>query len=128
MKPSHPFRYFAFIVLGIIVLLFKRHYNGPLAELVYNQGSNFSVSFAVYFIGLMGFSFSPRPRLLAVVGALLAVESFELLNGFGVMTNVYDPWDLLANALGIGLALGVDLMLDRPKMNTKEENKEKGSP
>jgi hypothetical protein len=112
MKTSHPIRTYIFIALGIIVLLFKRHYNGPFAELVINQGSNFSVSFAIYFIGLIAFSSFPRSRLMAAVGALLAVESFELLNGFGVMTNVYDPWDLLANALGIGLALGIDLISD----------------
>ena len=124
MKLSHQIRYFGFIALGIFILLFKRHYNGPFAELIYNQGSNFSVSFAVYFIGVMGFSSFPRPRLLAFIGALLAVQSFELLNGFGVMTNVYDPWDLLANALGIVLALGVDLLLDRTKMHSKEDDKE----
>ena len=128
MKQSHQIRYFVFIALGIFILLFKRHYNGPFAELVYNQGSNFSVSFAVYFIGVMGFSSFPHPRLLAFIGALLAVESFELLNGFGVMANVYDAWDLQANALGIGLALVVDLLMGRPKKNTKEEGAENEDP
>ena len=121
MKPPHQIRNLVFIALGIAVLLFKHHYNGPCAELVYNQGSNFSVSFAIYYLGLMGFSSLPRPRLLGTLGALLAVESFELLNGFGVMANVYDPWDLLANALGIGLALGIDLLLDRPETNSNEQ-------
>ena len=50
---------------------------------------------------------------MSAVGALLTVELFELLNGFGVMSNVYDPWDYLANALGIGLAVGIDLLLTK---------------
>ena len=46
---------------------------------------------------------------LMVTGlALLIVESFELTNGFGIMSNVYDPWDYLANAIGIGMAAGMD--------------------
>ena len=72
----------------------------------------------------MGFSSFSHPRLYAFIGALLAVESFELLNGFGVMTNVYDPWDLLANAMGVGLALVVDLLMDRPEKNIRGEDAE----
>ena len=44
--------------------------------------------------------------------ALLIVELFELTDGFGIMTNVYDPLDYLANALGIGLAYGVEAAFD----------------
>jgi hypothetical protein len=40
--------------------------------------------------------------------ALAVVELFEALNGFGVMTNVYDQVDLAANAAGIALALALD--------------------
>lgn len=104
------------------MLVLKRHYAGPFAELVNNHASNFSVSFAVYFIALMGFDSLPRPKLLSVISALLTVELFELTNGFGVMENVYDPWDYLANVMGIGLALGIDLLLDQIK--SKKENKD----
>ncbi|RLD98920.1 MAG: hypothetical protein DRJ13_10355 [Bacteroidetes bacterium] len=90
--------------------------------MVNNHAANFSVSFAVYFIAQMGFDSVPRPKLLSVTGGLLAVELFELTNGFGVMENVYDPWDYLANALGIGLALGIDLLLDQIK--SKKDNKD----
>ena len=113
MNLSHRMRNLAFILLGVLVLLFKRAYTGSYAELVNNYGSNFSVSFAVYFIAYLGFSSLPYPRLMSAVGALLAVELFEFLNGFGVMSNVYDPWDYLANALGIGLAVGIDLLLTK---------------
>jgi hypothetical protein len=120
-------RNLVFILLGILVLLFKSAYSGPFAELVYNHGSNFSVSFAVYYIALIGFSRFPYSRIIAAAGALLAVELFELLNGFGIMTNVYDPWDFLANALGIGLAVAIDLLFkktdshDHPDENRQSE-------
>ena len=113
MNTSHRIRNLLFILLGVLVLLFKRSYTGPYAELIYRYGSNFSVSFAIYFIAQLGFNSPPYPRLLSAVGALLAGELFELTNGFGIMSNVYDPWDYLANALGIGLALGIDLLVTR---------------
>ncbi|MGB2955367.1 MAG: hypothetical protein WBB64_05275 [Anaerolineales bacterium] len=113
MTPSHRIRNLIFILLGVLVLLFKRSYTGPCAEIFYRHGSNFSVSFAVYFIAQLGFYSLPYPRLLSAVGALLAVELFELTNGFGVMSNVYDPWDYLANVLGIGLALGIDVLINQ---------------
>ena len=113
MAPSHRMRNLAFILFGVLVLLFKKAYTGPFTELVYSYGSNFSVSFAVYFIAQFGFNKLPYPRLMSAVGALLAVELFELLNWFGVMSNVYDPWDYLANALGIGLAVGIDLLFNK---------------
>lgn len=43
--------------------------------------------------------------------ALLVAELFEATNGFGVMTNVYDPFDFAANAVGVGLALGLDALV-----------------
>jgi hypothetical protein len=48
-------------------------------------------------------------RLVTACLALLVVELFEATDGFGVMTNVYDPVDYLANTLGIALAFSVDL-------------------
>ncbi len=112
MNTSHRIRNLIFILLGILVLLFKRSYTGPYWELFYRHGSNFAVSFAVYFIAQLGFYPLPYPRLLSAAGALVAVELFELTNGFGVMSNVYDPWDYLANVLGIGFALGIDLLIN----------------
>jgi len=120
MNTSHRIRNLMFILLGVFVLLFKRSYAGPCAELIYRHGSNFSVSFAVYFIAQLGFNSLPYPRLLSTAGALLAVELFELTNGFGVMSNTYDPWDYLANALGIGIALGIDLLVNRSQKKGSE--------
>jgi len=120
MSNPKRIRNLIFILLGVFILIFKRHYSGPLEELIYSYASNISVSFAVYFIALLGFDKLPQHRLLAVLGSLLAVELFELTNGFGFMTNVYDPRDYLANALGITMALVVDLLLDRPDPDEEE--------
>ena len=97
------------IVLAVAVLLLKRRFQGPYAELVHSYLGNLSVSFAVYFLATIATARLGGPRLAAAVSALIVVEAFELTNGFGVMSNVYDPWDLLANAAGVAFALGLDL-------------------
>jgi energy-coupling factor transporter transmembrane protein EcfT len=122
MTRSHRTRNLIFIFLGVLVLLFKRYYAGPCAELFYRQGANFAVSFAVYFIAQLGFYSLPYPRLVSAAGALLAVELFELTNGFGVMLDFYDPWDYFANALGVGLALGIDLLINRSLKKNRMES------
>jgi hypothetical protein len=62
---------------------------------------------------------SPRfGRFIAAALVLACVESFELFDGFGFMTNSYDSFDLLANAIGVGFALGLDTMLSKnPSQN-----------
>ncbi|MCD4802940.1 MAG: hypothetical protein K8R16_08355 [Anaerolineales bacterium] len=123
MTRSHRTRNLVFIFLGVLVLLFKSSYTGPCAELFYRYASNFSVSFAIYFIAQLGFYPLPYPKLISAAGALLAVELFELTNGFGVMLNFYDPWDYFANALGVGLALGIDLLINHSlEKNLMESN------
>jgi len=113
MTRSHRTRNLILIFLGVLVLFLKSSYTGPFAELFYRYASNFSVSFAIYFIAQLGFYPLSYPKLISAAGALLAVELFELTNGFGVMLNFYDPWDYFANALGVGLALGIDLLINR---------------
>ena len=100
------------VLLGVAGLLMKRWLADSIGELAYSYFGNFTVSFAIYFL----VSFAARERLNRIVIALItliAVESFELADGFGIMTNVYDPLDLLANALGVLLAYCVDLALTR---------------
>lgn len=95
------------ILVGVAVLLGKRWLSESLGKLIFSYLGNASVSFAAYF----WVSLAARERLrrgaLALL-ALLLVETFELTDGFGVMSNVYDPFDLLANALGVALAWCID--------------------
>ncbi len=100
-----------FVLLGVAALVLKKHYSGPLVEIIHSYGGNLSASFAVYFVVRI-LTFGWRYRRFATAGiALLVVELFELTNGFGVMTNVYDSVDLLANAVGVVLALAIDTLV-----------------
>jgi hypothetical protein len=103
-----------FVLLGVAALMLKKHYTGPLQELVHSYGGNIAVSFAVYFIVFhLPFHLGPKRLFTAGLG-LATVELFEALDGFGVMANVYDPADFAANGVGIVLALGVDAALSQP--------------
>jgi hypothetical protein len=97
-----------FSLLGAAGLVFKPLYTGPFQELVLSHGGNFSVSFALYFAAINATVSTPYPRTLAAGLILVAVQAFELLDGFGFMANVYDPIDLLANFAGVGFAVLVD--------------------
>ena len=108
-----------FVLFGVAALVLKRQYSGPFVEVVYSYGGNVSASFAVYFVFRIFTSgwiltFGWRyGRLVTASTALLVVGFFEATNGFGVMTNVYDPVDYLANVLGIALAYCIDLIPTR---------------
>lgn len=97
------------VLAGVAGLLMKDWFSDSVSELAYSYVGNLAVSFAVYFL----VSIAARARLnrvtLAVI-ALVVVEGFELTNGFGMMTNVYDPFGYLANALGVALAYLVDVV------------------
>lgn len=102
-----------FALLGAAALIAKQHYHGPLAQGVHGYAGNVSISFAVYFITVPAASRYGWGVFGAAASALLAVEGFEVTNGFGVMSNTYNPWDLLANAAGVGLAIAADLAMGR---------------
>jgi hypothetical protein len=102
-----------FVLLGVAILVLKKHYSGPFAVMVHSYIGNVSVSFAVYFVVSIA---APKWKLgkLPTAGiALLAVELFEATDGFGVMSNVFDQIDFIANAVGVGLALAVETVVDR---------------
>lgn len=101
----------ALILLGFVALVLKPHYNGPLREVVWSYGGNAAVSFSFYFLMTFLGVIARSRRLLSAGLALLVVQLFEATDGFGVMSNVYDPIDFVANAVGIGLALVVDMAL-----------------
>lgn len=97
-----------FILLGAAFFLLKRRYAGPLDTIVHSYLGNLSISFAVYFV----FANLELPqrirRLVSAAAALVVVELFEALDGFGIMSNTYDPVDFVVNAAGIALALWLD--------------------
>lgn len=102
-----------FVLLGAAALVLKGRYAGPFEELVQSYGGNVAASFAVYFI-VLNLSFPPRYARLCAAGlALAVVELFEATNGFGIMSNTYDPLDFAANAVGIVLALALDAATGR---------------
>ncbi|MGD2136422.1 MAG: hypothetical protein PVF27_09685, partial [Gemmatimonadales bacterium] len=103
----------AFAVLGAAALVLKPSYHGPLEQVVFAYGGNVAVSLALYFAALSGAMRHGLGRTAAALGTLLAVEAFEVTNGFGVMANTYDPMDLAANAVGVGLALALDVATSR---------------
>jgi len=109
-------RNFVFVMLGVAVLVFKRHYSGPFEPVIHAYAANVAVSFAVYFNALFVPRQSKYKRLWAAGLALAAVELFEVFDGFGIMTNVYDSIDLVANAVGVLLALAVDTALAFPQL------------
>ena len=99
-----------FALLGAAGLVLKGHYSGPYQQAVHSYGGNIAASFAVYYVVAL-LPLPPRFGKLLTAGlALAVVELFEASNGFGVMTNVYDPVDFAANAVGIALALAADIM------------------
>ena len=113
LAPALRARNIGLAVLGAAVLVLKSSYSGPFEQIVHSYAGNFAVTFALYFAAVSSTHRLKRPRLLAALAALVAVTLFELTDGFGVMANVYDPLDVLANAAGVGFALAVDLLSSR---------------
>jgi peptidoglycan/LPS O-acetylase OafA/YrhL len=99
-----------FVLLGVGVLVLMARYSGPFSEAMHNWGSNVSVSFAVYFVFVISILGRRCGRLVSAALALLVVQLFEATNGFGVMTNVYDPIDFAGNLAGIGVAWATDIV------------------
>jgi hypothetical protein len=97
-------------LLGAMVLVLLRGYDGPFEVMLGSYGGNVAVSFALYFAALNATARYQRPRFLAASATLLAVELFEVTDGFGIMANTFDPIDLVANAAGVGLAVIVDVV------------------
>jgi hypothetical protein len=123
MSGKEKIRYLLFILIGALVLMLKHNYSGPYTEIVKSYSGNISVSFAVYFIICFSSDNWEKNKFITALIALLAVELFEITNGFGIMKNVFDAIDLLANLIGVGMALGLDLLIRRNSSSRSEANK-----
>ena len=110
LPPKMIGRNVTFALLGAAALVLKHSYAGIWERLVHAYAGNFVVSFALYFAFLGAVLRFRYPRVLAAVVVFVVVTAFEVTNGFGVMTNVYDPLDIAANAAGIGFAVLVDMV------------------
>ena len=93
--------------------MLKSAYHGPFEDVLNAYAGNVAVSFALYFAAVNATAGYGRSRLIAAALTLLAVELFEVTDGFGAMENVYDPADFIANAAGVGLAVIVDVATGR---------------
>ena len=113
----------ALAVLGVVVLVLKSGYHGPFDHVLDAYAGNVAVSFALYFAAINATARYRRSRLVAAALTLVAVELFEVTDGFGLMENVYDPGDLIANTVGVGLAVVVDLATDRALRRRHEERR-----
>lgn len=122
MDKSAKTRNVVFILVGVSVLVLKKHYSGPFVEIIHSYGSNVSVSLAVYFVVRMLTSGWRNERFVTAGIALLVVELFEATDGFGVMSNVYDPFDFMANVLGVGLALMLDALISLKWSNERDQD------
>lgn len=100
------------VFIGVAGLLLKGSYVGPAMEFVQSYIGNVTVSFSVYFVAINVAGQWRHGRIFAALLALAAVNLFEALDGFHVMMNVYDPFDYLANTIGVAIALVVDVLLD----------------
>jgi len=114
-----------FVPPAIALFLLKRQYTGPFQELILSYAGNVTVSFALYFIVLkLCMSLPQFGRAIAAAVVLVCVESFELFDGFRIMSNTYDAFDLLANVIGVGLAVSLDTMLSRNRQKDLENHAE----
>ena len=100
-----------FVLLGISVLLLKQVYNGPGLEIVQSYSGNLSISFAVYFLICFSSDHWKQNKLITAIISLTIVELFEITNGFGIMKNVFDIFDLFVNLIGVISALVLDKLL-----------------
>jgi hypothetical protein len=112
MSGKEKVRNVLFILLGVLVLVLKHNYNGPYSEIVKSYSGNLSVSFAIYFIICLSSNNWKKNKFITATIALIIVELFEITNGFGIMKNVFDTIDLIANLIGIIFALVLDQLLN----------------
>jgi len=107
------------VLLGVVALVTKRHINFGIVQ---SYGGNIAASFSAFFLLKLPFLPTKVQAAAAAALALLATELFEATNGFGFMSNTYDPADYLANATGVALAATVNTALQLATRPRKRSN------
>jgi hypothetical protein len=113
MNPQNRIRNVTLVLIGVLVLLLKGYYAGPSSELIHSYLGNLSISFSLYFLTSINAEIWGNNKLINAIIPLIVVELFEVTNGFGIMKNVFDIYDLIANLFGIIIALGVEFSIDK---------------
>jgi len=65
----------------------------------------------VYFLICFSSDHWKQNKLITAIISLTIVELFEITNGFGIMKNVFDIFDLFVNLIGVISALVLDKLL-----------------
>lgn len=97
-----------FVLVGVLGLVMKSQLARLGGPMVHDYGGNVAASFAAFFVLKLPVVRARVRLVTAAALALFATELFEVTDGFGFMSNTYDPGDYLANAIGISLGLGVE--------------------
>ena len=108
-----------FILIGVMLMLLKKNYDGPYQEIINSYLGNLSISFSMYFLISLNHTIWKSKKIITFLVSLAIVELFEITDGFGIMSNVYDSYDLIANLIGISIALALDISIKRfsPKIS-----------
>jgi len=100
-----------FILIGVMLMLLKKNYDGPYQEIINSYLGNLSISFSMYFLISLNQIIWKSKKIITFLVSLAIVELFEITDGFGIMSNVYDSYDLIANLIGISIALALDISI-----------------
>ncbi len=75
-------RHVLFVLAGVVVLILKPHYHGPLAPVLFDYAGDFAVSFAVYFIvGIAAWTFAKKGS----AGPAVIVYHIGIIQEVGMM-------------------------------------------
>jgi hypothetical protein len=101
------------VAMGVAGLLFSRTYSGPMAAILHGYGANVTFSFGAYFI--LKFFRLPLKKKMHMNAAytLIGVSAQEVAQAMALYPGTFDALDFLANAVGIGVAWGVDVWLSK---------------
>lgn len=128
MDTRGKIRNILYIAIGTGGLLFSRHYSGPMGDFFHCHGANVSISFALYYLSKSFRLPLNDNKLMNAAYAMVVVSAQEAPQGIGLYPGAYDPLDFLADAAGIGFALGADISRSRKKILEKEISESPNSP